>query len=210
MELRDAIHRRAMVRSFSATPVETGVVRGILEAALRAPTAGNTGGTAWVALIGPAQTAHYWTATTDEGWRSRNAGRSEGLQRAPVVLLSYCSPQAYVDRYGEADKAADPALGSGVGAWPVPYWHGDAAFGVMSVLLAAVDAGLGACLLGAFRGEHELSCVLGVPEAWRLFGAVLVGHPDEKDHRSRSLDRHGPDASTRLHWGGWTDGDGVP
>jgi nitroreductase len=203
MELHDAIRRRAMVRSFATTPVEPTVLGHILEAALRAPTAGNTRGTAWLALVGPEQTAVYWATTTDPAWRSRNAERAEGLRRAPVALLSYCSPAAYVARYGEPDKANDPDLGARPEAWPVPYWHGDAAFGVMSALLAAVDAGLGACFLGAFRGEGDLARALGVPDQWRLFGALVLGHPDGKGRRSASLDRPGPEASARLHWGAW-------
>src|SRR6185437_1013584 len=89
MELGDALRRRTMVRSFAAAPVDPDLVRRILDGALRAPTAGNTGGTSWLALMGPEQTSTYWTATTDEAWRSRNPERAEGLRRAPVVLLSY-------------------------------------------------------------------------------------------------------------------------
>ena len=124
--------------------------------ALRSPTAGNTGGTAWVVLQGSDQTAVYFDATTDEVWRSRNREWADGLTRAPVVLLAYTSPDAYVARYAEPDKAS-AGLGAGEAAWPVPYWIGDAAFGVMTVLLGAVDAGLGACILGTFRGEAELA-----------------------------------------------------
>jgi nitroreductase len=185
-------------------PLDPDLVGRVLDAALRAPTAGNTKGTAWVVLAGPAETETYWTATTDETWRARNAERAAGLRRAPVVLLSYCSPASYVARYAQADKAADPTLGRSDDAWPVPYWHGDAAFGVMSALLAAVDAGLGACFLGAFRGEESLRGILGVPDGWRLFGAVLLGHPDGEDRRSRSLERTDPDDPARVHWGAWS------
>jgi nitroreductase len=73
----------------------------------------------------------------------------------------------------------------------------------MTVLLAAVDAGLGACVLGNFRGEDALAAALVVPGEWRLFSAVLLGHPDGADHRSASLDRATPGAGTRLHWGAW-------
>jgi nitroreductase len=203
MELAEAVRRRAMVRSFSAEPVEREAVVRILEAALRAPTAGNTGGTAWVALIGPEETEAYWSVTTDEAWQSRNPVRAAGLRRAPVLLLAYASPETYVARYGEADKAGS-GLGAGTDAWPVPYWHGDAAFGVMTVLLAAVDAGLGACMLGAFRGEAALAHVLGIPDGWRLFGTVVLGHPDGMDHPSRSLDRARDDTDGRIHWGSWS------
>lgn len=202
MELHEAIRRRAMVRSFSAEPLGRDEVDLILQAALRSPTAGNTQGTAWVALEGPDQTALYFDATTDEAWRTRHKEWSDGLARAPVVLLAYISPDAYVDRYAEEDKATG-GLGETAAAWPVPYWIGDAAFGVMTVLLAAVDAGLGACVLGAFRGEAELAARLDVPPGWRLFCAVLLGHPDGADHRSASLDRNSPKPSERIHRGRW-------
>jgi nitroreductase len=202
VELHEAIRRRAMVRSFSAEPLGRDEVDRILQTALRAPTAGNTQGTAWIVLEGPDQTAAYFDATTDEVWRARHKEWAHGLARAPVVLLAYHSPGAYVARYAERDKAAG-GLGDGEAAWPVPYWIGDAAFGVMSVLLAAVDAGLGACVLGAFRGEAELAARLDVPTGWRLFCAVLLGHPDGRDHRSASLDRTGPKASERIQRGRW-------
>jgi nitroreductase len=200
VEFHDAVRRRAMVRSFSPEPVEPAVVDRILDGALRAPSAGNTGGTAWMVLQG-AERAAYWEATTDDDWRSASP-RSEGLRRAPVILLSYASAVAYVARYGEPDKH-DPALGISAEAWPVPYWTGDAAFGVMIVLLGAVDAGLGACVLGTFRGEAALAEALGVPADWRLFATVVLGHPDGADHASRSLARSRPGVSERVHRGRW-------
>ena len=202
MEFHDAIRRRAMVRSFSSESVHRAAIDRILGAALRSPTAGNSQGTRWVVLEGNAQTAAYFDLTTDETWRSVHAQWNEGLRRAPVVLLSYTSPDQYVARYREPDKASS-GLGDGPEAWPVPYWYGDAAFGVMAVLLAAVDAGLGACILGAFRGEAELAEALGIPDGWRLFCAVVLGHADGGDHRAHSLDRTGSTFGERVHRGRW-------
>src|ERR1700679_2382819 len=199
MEFHEVIRRRAMVRSFSAEPIDEAVVVETIGAARRAPRAGNRGVTAWVILQGHAETGRYWDATTDAAWRAASP-RWEGLRRAPVVALAYSSAEAYMDRYGEPDKVAS-GLGAGEEAWPVPYWTGDAAFGVMTVLLGAVDAGLGACLLGNFRGEETLGAALRVPAGWRLFGAVLLGRPDGADHRSASLDRSGTVSSDRLHFG---------
>jgi hypothetical protein len=198
-------HRR-MVRSFVERPVEPRVVDELMARTLGAPTAGNTGGTAWVVLSGPAETAGYWARTTTDGWRSTSR-RWPGLSRAPVVALSLTSPRAYVERYGEPDKRGSglgPATSGGGGgsAWPVPYWFGDAAFATMALLEAAADAGLGACFLGNFRGETALMAHLAVPAGWRLFGSVLIGHPDGGDHRSASLDRT-PLVGPRLHYGRW-------
>ena len=201
MELHEAIRRRAMVRSFSPEPLDPAVVERILLDALRSPTAGNTGGTAWVVLEGPEQTALYFDATTDEAWRRRQqplGGAAAGAGHPPGLFVR----RAYVARYGEPDKA-DSGLGEGAERWPVPYWTGDAAFGVMAVLLGAVDAGLGACLLGTFRGEDELGRCLGVPGEWRLFCAVALGRPDGRDHRSPSLARTGPRPGERIHRGRW-------
>ena len=202
MELREAIRRRAMVRSFLGDPVEPSIIDRILFDALRSPTAGNSSGTAWVVLKGPEETAIYFDTTTDENWRRANPRRFDGLSRAPVVLLAYSSAEMYLDRYREPDKSGSE-LGEDAGRWPVPYWVGDAAFGVMAVLLGAVDAGLGACVLGAFRGEDELASSLGVPAGWRLFCAVALGRPDGRDRRSASLDRTPPTRAERVHRGRW-------
>ena len=118
-----------------------------------------------------------------------------------MILLAYSSADVYLARYREPDKSGS-GLGEGTERWPVPYWVGDAAFGVMSVLLGAVDAGLGACILGCFRGESELAAALGVPQEWRLFCAVALGRPDGHDHRSASLDRPAPGPEARVHRGG--------
>ncbi len=206
MELHEVIGRRHMTRSFTARAPDGSLVGRLLTDALGSPTAGNAGGTAWLVLEGPAETAAYWEATTTKEWRASSA-RWAGLSRAPVIALSVTSPAIYVDRYGEDDKVSSglgpPAGGGGAGAWAVPYWFGDAAFAVMTTLLAATDAGLGACFLGNFRGEEALLGALSVPPTWRLFGAVLLGYPDGADHRSASLDRKGPPIETRLHRGGW-------
>ena len=94
-------------------------------------------------LQGPEETAVYFDATTDEDWRAHYRDWIDGLRAPEVVLLAYTSSELYVSRYAEVDKA-DAGLGDGADRWPIPYWYGDAAFGVMAVLLGAVDAGRGA------------------------------------------------------------------
>ncbi len=206
MELDAAIRRRRMVRSFSETPVPDELLARLLAVTARAPAAGNTNGVAWIVLSGPEQTSLYWQHTTTDAWRRRSR-RWPGLSRAPVIALSLCSPPAYVLRYSEPDKASSGLGvtengGGGEAAWSVPYWFGDAAFATMLVLLTVVDAGLSACFLGNFRGERQLLEALSVPRSWRLFGAVLIGHPGGDDPRSASLDRLGPRTAT-IHWGRW-------
>ncbi len=209
MEFAEAVRRRHMTRSFTEAPIETGLLDRIVGWSLRSPTAGNTKGVAWVLLEGPDQVPLYWDLATTEEWR-RASTRFAGLSRAPAIALSITSPAAYVERYGEPDKAASglgpsPA-GGGTSAWPVPYWFGDAAFATLALLLGASDVGLGACFLGNFRGEDALLRALLVPRSWRLFGAVLLGYPDGADHRSPSLDRDPLPVAERVHRGRWRTG----
>ncbi len=206
VEVHDAVRGRRMVRSFSRRPVPAAVLDRLFKDALRAPTAGNACGTAWVVLVGPDETTHYWSAATTESWRATSR-RWAGLSRAPVIAVSLASPRAYLARYAEADKvggSSDVGLGRSEAAWPVPYWFGDAAFGVMTLLLGATSAGLGACFLGNFRSETAVLTALGAPAEWRLFGAVALGYPAGVDPRSRSLDRPRPDGGARLHHGHWS------
>ena len=174
--------------------------------ALRGPSAGNTRGVAWVVLQGE-ETANYWEHATTPDWRAKEP-RYPGLSRAPVVALSLCSPATYVERYSETDKdgsglGSAAAGGGGESAWTIPYWFGDAAFSAMLLLLGATAAGLGAAFLGNFRGEESLLGALEVPSQWRLFGAVVIGHPDAQDHPSSSLRRRPAPGAGAIHRSRW-------
>ncbi len=190
-----------MVRSFSDAPVDAQALQKALDGALHSPTAGHTRGVAWLVLEEPQDRAAYWEATTDQAWRERSS-RWLGLSRAPVIALSLTSPDLYLARYGESDKSGS-GLDLDPGQWPIPYWFGDAAFSTYALLLGVAAAGLGAGFLGNFRGEREALDQFEVPPDWRLFGSVLIGHPDGLDHRSKSIDRPGPTPDQRLHRGRW-------
>ncbi|HTT86293.1 MAG TPA: nitroreductase family protein, partial [Acidimicrobiales bacterium] len=179
MELSDAVRERRMVRSFSSTPIPTTVLDRILELACTAPSAGNTGGWDAVVLAGPDQTERFWEATTTADWRM-GSRRWPGMSRAPVVVALFVHAEAYLERYRRPDKRSSD-LGHEEDAWPVPYWFVDGGFAALLLLLAATDAGLGACFLGNFRGEANLRVALGVPDSRRYIGAVVMGTPDGAD-----------------------------
>jgi nitroreductase len=207
MELTEVLSRRRMTRNFSGRPLEAGVVEDLLTAALRAPSAGNTQGREFVVLEGD-QTARYWDSTTDAGWRARSS-RFAGLRRAPTVVLAFADPDAYVRRYREPDKAGgstaadEPAGDGGAAAWPVPFWFVDAGFSVMTILLGAVDRGVGAAFLGNFRGEAALRAGLGVPDRLRWLGAVLLGEAADPDPPTTSAARPRRTLEDCVRRGGW-------
>jgi nitroreductase len=124
---------------------------------------------------------------------------------APVLIIPLADPQAYVERYGEPDKAST-GLGRSAEAWPVPYWLIDTAMSSMLMLLGAVDEGLGALFFGIFDHEAALLAQLGVPTGYRPIGTIALGY------RASGSGTHPPSGSVSrgrrpldevVHRGGW-------
>ena len=198
MELTEAVRQRHMTRNFTGAPLDRALLDALLSDALGAPSAGNTQGRDLVVLEGPGETGRFWNETTDEAWRNRSP-RFEGLSRAPVVVLAFSDPAAYAERYREPDKAGP----EGTIDWVVPFWHVDAGFLVMTLLLGAADRGIGAAFLGNFRGEESLRDILGVPTNMRWLGAVLLGEPARPDRPSTSASRPRRTLADSVHRGAW-------
>jgi nitroreductase len=197
MELREVVRRRRMVRRFDPGPLPAEVLERILRSATRAPSAGFSQGLDLVVLEGPEAVKGFWRATTDPRY-----GKPYSTAEPPVIVLVLSDPRAYLDRYGEPDKAG---LGMDTEAgWPVPYWDMDAAMAVMLMLLTAVDEGVGAWWFGVFSGAAALLRDLGVPEGRRLVGALALGRPAADDHPTGSAvtrPRRPPDEV--VHRGRW-------
>jgi nitroreductase len=183
-----------MVRSFDGTPVDLDVLEALCADALWAPSAGNSAGVR-MHTVGSDSLGEYFEVATDAEWR-QHARRAPGLLRAGAVVLVTTRPQDYVRRYSEPDKAA-----SGLGeheAWPLPYWHTDAAMTTMALLLLLEERNLQATLWGNFRHGDDVLSWAGVVDE-ELFATVLVGHGDGKDVPSSSLGRDVPARSQRVH-----------
>ena len=199
MELGDAIRARRMVRAFTDDPVAPALVDDLLDLSRRAPSAGNTQPLRFVVLEG-ADTARLWDLTLPP---ARRAGfRWQGLLEAPVVVIPVVDPAAYSARYAEGDKVAT-GLGEGADAWSVPYWWVDGGMAVHGLLLAAVDAGLGALFFGLFAHERAVLDALGVPAGHRALGAVALGWPADDDEPGRSAGRRRPPLDSVVHRGSW-------
>ncbi len=181
-----------MTRAFRPEPLPDGLLDDLVDLASRAPSAGKTQGWHVVALEGD-DTSVFWDITLPVD--RRESFRWQRLPDAPVILLPLADPQAYVHRYAEPDKAKT-GLGAGPEAWPVPYWTIDASMAVMTLLLAAEDAGLGALFFGVFRGEDTLRDTLGIPDHLELLGAIALGYAADGDDdgagRSSSRPRRTP------------------
>ena len=203
-EFAEVVRARRMTRAFDDRPIEPGVLDTLVDLAARAPSAGKTQGWHLVVLEGD-ETSRFWDATLPAV--RRDSFRWQRLLSAPVIALPLADSKAYVDRYGEPDKA-QTGLGAGASAWPVPYWTIDTSMAVMSLLLAAEDVGLGALFFGVFRGERELRHQLGIPGGLELLGAIALGYPaaDTSDGASgpgRSATRGRRSPAQIIHRGGW-------
>ena len=197
MEFAEAVRRRRMVRNFTAEPVDPPILDGILELARRAPSAGYTQGFAFLVVEGTEPRARFWDATFPAP--EREGFRWPGLFTAPVIVLPCSSKAAYLDRYAEPDKGWTDRDES---RWPVPYWDVDCAFATMTLLLGAVDAGLGALFFGIFAGLPELRAAFDIPETFTPIGAVALGHP-APDEPSPSLARGRRPVEDTIHRGRW-------
>ena len=201
-EFADVVRRRRMTRSFSSRPLPAGLLDEMVRLAARAPSAGKAQGWHLLVLEGD-QTARFWDITLPPS--RRPSFRWQGLLDAPAILLPFADPQAYVDRYSEPDKAAT-GLGAGPEAWPAPYWTIDASMSMMTLLLAAEDAGLGALLFGVFQGEPSSATRWAFHRELELLGAIAIGYAADRapaDRKGISAGRPGRAPEQIIHRGGW-------
>ncbi|HZN18055.1 MAG TPA: nitroreductase family protein [Micromonosporaceae bacterium] len=204
MEFRDVVRRRRMVRNYDPDrPVPAEVVDRLLDHATRAPSAGFSQGWGFLVLETPADREAFWRATTTPDATAPEAGEDgwlRGMRRAPLIVVVHSNRDEYLDRYAQPDKGwtdRDEAR------WPVPYWHVDAGFAALLMLLTVVDEGLGACFFG-IPPEHTGSyrAAFGVPAELTPIGALTVGYP-APDRRSPSLRRGRRPVAAVAHRGQW-------
>jgi nitroreductase len=197
MEFSEVVRRRRMVRNYDP---EKAVAREALEriaaAAQRAPSAGFSQGQRLVVITDPERRRRVAELCDEPEYVE--AGFDPWISRAPALFVPCVSEEIYHARYNEPDKRppGEPEI-----EWPVPYWFIDVGATVMLILLAAVDEGLAAGLLGTHRFP-ELSAELGLPADQQPVGVITVGYP-LPDRRSGSLKRGWVKADDFVHWERW-------
>jgi nitroreductase len=165
MDFWQVIEDRHSVRDFDAErEVPPEMVQRILEAAIRAPSAGNC------------QPWHFVVVRSEQtrGLLAEAAYGQWFIADAPVVIVVCADPARSASRYG----------GRGMEL----YCLQDTAIATEHILLAVTALGLGACWVGAFD-ERAASKALGLPASLRPVAIVPIGHPAARPHRTsrRSL-----------------------
>ncbi|MGA2123086.1 MAG: nitroreductase family protein [Acidimicrobiales bacterium] len=176
-----------MSRSFDGTPVDVESLAELCAEALWSPTAGNAAGVRFHIIDAP-HVREYFEVATDAEWRETSR-RYDGLARAGAAVLVTSRPEDYLARYAESDKSSSGLFERD--AWPLPYWHTDAAMATMALLLLLEESGWQATIWGNFRHDAAVRAWAGLGDE-ELFASVLIGRADGKDARSSSLEREVP------------------
>jgi nitroreductase len=181
-----------MVRNYTDEPVDARALERIIEAGVRAPSAGFSQGQRFIVITDSGTRAGVAQAAGEHEYVEK--GFDPWISRAPVHIVICADKNAYLNRYAEPDK-------SGTDDWTVPYWWVDAGASLMAILYAAVDEGLAAGFLGSHATE-ELSTALGIPEGILIAGVVTIGH-GAPDLRSGSLARGRTARDEVIRWDRW-------
>ncbi len=155
MELFEAIKQRRSIRNFTDEEVSEREVNELLEAARLAPSAGNIQPWSFIVVRNPKMKSKLAEAALNQCF----------IDKAAVVIVILAEWNKSKQIYGI--RGADL------------YCIQDTAAAIENMLLAAVDLGLGACWVGAFR-EDMVRTILNVPKWFRPIALVPIGRPAEK------------------------------
>ncbi|MGH8947797.1 MAG: nitroreductase family protein [Acidimicrobiia bacterium] len=197
MEFDEVLRKRRMVRNYTSDPVPSEALDRIVDAGLRAPSAGYSQGMGFVVVTEAATRKSIATLAEEEEYVA--SGFDPWVSRAPVHVVITVSESIYRDRYREPDKLGPD--GEEID-WPVPYWWVDAGAAMMAILLAAVSEGLAAGFLGV-HSIRDLAALLDIPDHHNPIGVVTVGY-GMPDRRSGSLARGKRPRADVVHRERWT------
>ena len=160
MDYFEVVNRRRSIRAFEATPVEEPKLQRILEAANRAPSAGNLQAYEIYVVKRPGLRRRLAQAALDQ----------EFVAQAPVALVFCTHPARSEWRY----RARGASL----------YALQDATIACTFAMLAATALGLGSVWVGAFN-EEGVRQAIGVDMNLRPVAILALGHAAEAPGASR-------------------------
>ncbi len=160
MEVKDAIFGRRSIRKYQPKDVEDEKIREILEAAIWAPSAGNT------------QTWRFYVVKNPEIREKlmRASYMQKQITEAPVSIVVTFDMDEMDKFYGRR----------GVELYGIQ----DTAAAIQNMLLRAYDLGLGTCWIGAFD-DGEVSSILKIPATERPVAIITAGYPAENPSSTR-------------------------
>ncbi len=155
MDFPKLVQQRHSVRAFQSHEVEREKLEAILQAARRAPSAGNLQAYRVVVVRSPRLRRMLARAALDQDF----------VAQAPVVLVFLADPRTSAVKYGRRGETL--------------YAVQDATIACAYAQLAACAEGLGSCWVGAFR-EEEVRAALGLGQDLRPVSLLPVGYAAER------------------------------
>jgi len=155
MDFFEVVEKRQSVRKYAARAVEPGQLNRILEAANRAPSAGNF------------QSYEIYVVSGEERRKALAAATFEQdfVAQAPVLLV-FCTNPARCE-YATREVCALE----------------DASIACTFAMMAATALGLSSCWVGAFRPD-AVAGVLGCPAGIVPAAILTIAYPDEQPERT--------------------------
>jgi len=161
MEVFESIISRQSVRNYEKKDVPNELIGQLLEAAVRAPSAGNI--QPWKFIVVKDIEIKRELASV--------ALRQRHVEEAPVVIVVCADPEKSADKYGERGKSL--------------YCIQDTAAAVENMLLTANSLGLGTCWIGAFE-DDKVRSILNIPQKIKPVALITVGFPKEVEKPTRT------------------------
>jgi len=152
LDVLEAINARRSIRSYRGDPVPEAMVLKVLEAATKAPSAGNVQPFKIVLVRGASGRSELAKAAWDQGF----------VAEAPVVIVFLVDLNEASGRYGSRGRELYSLL--------------DVGAAIENLMLAAQENGLGTCWVGAFK-EEEVARALNLPSDLRPVSIVSLGYP---------------------------------
>jgi nitroreductase len=155
MDFFDLVRARQSIRAFASEPVEPEKLEKILEAANRAPSAGNLQAYEIYLLTEPSLRRELARAALEQNF----------IADAPIVLIFAANPVRSEEKYKERGSRL--------------YALQDATIACCFAMLAATSLGLATVWVGAFRDEAVCN-IIGGPDRIRPVAILPVGYPAEE------------------------------
>ncbi|GAA4602241.1 nitroreductase [Actinoplanes octamycinicus] len=179
LPLLEALHSTPARRYLSTEPIDDDIVRAILDAAIRGPSAGNGQFWAWIVVRDPSvkkQIAGWYR----EGWERHYGSRREEILNAadgPMSSRSFLAADHLANHIEEAPVWIVPViLGAATSKNPR---LGSSIYGaVQQLMLAARAYGIGSTLTTLHIGhEEDVRKLLGLPDDALTMAIVPLGYP---------------------------------
>jgi nitroreductase len=182
LTLLEALHSTPARRYLSTEPISDDIVRAILDAAIRGPSAGNGQFWSWIVVRDP-ETKKTIADWYREGWERHYGSRREQILNAPeggpMSKPSFLAADHLANNLEQAPVWVIPVL-LGAANSTNPRLGSSIYGAVQHLILAARAYGLGATLTTLHVGhEADVRALLGLPDDALTMALIPLGYPSK-------------------------------